>query len=424
MNYLCIGKSINSCNTLNACFGFLLYFELEQIKHLPIKISQIMNDNNKNTESAPMSYIESLRSDNFSFEDKLQIWAEEAIKYCHPMAEKLDRAFYAFQSKTLENPRLLLLGLNPGGRYGYEHKMTPEMLLEQNSYYFGGSNYEPRKPWTVLKKLNITRSATREIDGLFNPNTMVYMNLLYFNSSDLAEFLTHAESKNENGQEVFDKCAQLTKDLIFNIIKPKRIICLGIDSCFDLLNSGNETVDEIVPNVLHQTTIEGVDIYGITHPAYRFSTDLERKHTGYYLSHEIFGTIIPNSVTESKSEYIRKLSEIELPELQTYLQKEIGLDTDGQLHFTANNGDELSLRVCTPKYFGIRARHKYSSQYEEWNDGIQKEKYIEPLHELDFEPSRTWLGIKYYKKCNCATIEELGQKIAADFNSFKAKIEL
>ena len=383
-----------------------------------------MNENNKNTESTPMSYIESLRSDKFSFEDKLQIWAEEAIKYCHPMAEKLDRAFYAFHSKTLENPELLLLGLNPGGRYGYEHTMTPSNLLEQNSYYYGGSNYNPRKPWKVLKKLNATRSATREINGLFHPNYMVYMNLFYFNSSDLSEFLSHAESKNENGQEIFDKCSQLTKDLIFNIIKPRNIICLGIDSCFDLLNSNNETVDEIVPNVLHHITIEGINIYGITHPTYRFSTDLDHKHTGYYLSHEIFGTKIPNSVTESKSEYVRKLSETELPELQSYLQKEIGLESDGQLHFTTSNGDELSLRVCTPKYFGIRARYKYNSQNEEWNDGIEKEKYIEPLHELNFEPSRTWLGIKYYKKCNCATIEELGQKIVTDLNSFKSKIEL
>lgn len=383
-----------------------------------------MNENNKNTESASMSYIESLRSDNFSFEEKMQIWAKEAIRYCHPMAEKLDRAFYAFQSKALENPELLLLGLNPGGRYNYEYKMTPEYLLQQNSYYFGGRNYDPTKPWKVLKKLKITSSATRELFGLFNPNSMAYMNLLYFNSSDLSEFLSHAESQNENGQEVVDECSQLTKDLIFNIIKPKRIICLGIDSCFDLLNSDNETVDEIAPNVLHHTTIKGINIYGITHPSYRFSTNLDHKNMGYYLSHEIFGTEMPKLLTVTKSESIRKLTENELPELQSYLQKEIGLELDGQLHFTANNGDELSLRVCTPKYYGIRARHKYSSLYDEWNDGIQKELYIEPLHELNFEPSRTWLGVKYYKKCNCATIEELGQKIVADFNSFKTKIEL
>lgn len=383
-----------------------------------------MNENNKNTESASMGYIESLRSDNFSFEEKMQIWAKEAIKYCHPMAEKLDRAFYAFQSKTIENPELLLLGLNPGGRYNYEHKMTPENLLQQNRYYFGGSDYDPGKPWKVLKKLKITKSATREINELFDPSSMVYMNLLYFNSSDLSEFLSHAESQNENGQEVFDECSQLTKDLIFNIIKPKRIICLGIDSCFDLLNSGNEIVDEIAPNLLHHTTIKGINIYGITHPSYRFSTNLDHKHMGYYLSREIFGTEMPQSFTDSHSEYIRKLTEKELLTIQLYLQKEIGLESDGQLHFTANNGDELSLRVCTPKYFGIRARYKYSSQYDEWNDGIQKEHYIEPLHELNFEPGRTWLGIKYYKKCNCATIEELGQKIAADLNSFKTKIEL
>ena len=383
-----------------------------------------MNENNKNTESESMSYIESLRSDKFSFEEKLQIWAKEAIEYCHPMAEKLDRAFYAFQSKTIENPELLLLGLNPGGRYSYDNKMTPEKLLQQNSYYFGGSDYDPRKPWKVIKKLQVTKSATEELNELLDPSSMVYMNLLYFNSSDLPEFLSHAESLDENGQEAFDKCTQLTKDLIFNIIKPKRVICLGIDSCFDLLNSDNETVAEIAPNVLHHTTINGINIYGITHPSYRLSTNLDHKNTGYYLSHEIFGTDIPELLTVTKSESIRKLSESELAELQSYLQKEIGLELDGQLHFTATNGDELSLRVCTPKYYGIRARHKFSSLYDEWNDGIEKEHYITPLHELDFEPSRTWLGVKYYKKCNCATIEELGRKIVADFNSFKTKIEL
>ena len=367
-----------------------------------------------------MNYIDSLHSDDYSFTQKLQIWAKEAIKYCHPIAETLDRAFYAFQSEPVESPELLLLGLNPGGDFNYGNVMFSEAFLQQNPWYFGGHNYDPKAQWNILNKLQVTKSVTPELDKLFND--MVYMNLLYFNSIDFSEFISHAKSKNINGQEVFDKCSQLTKELIFNIIKPKRIICFSIDNCFNRLNSENATVSEIIPRLLHYTTIQGIKTYGIRHPSARYS-NLDRQRTGYYLSHEIFKTEIPATLPTLAPQYIKKITKEQLAELRLYLQKEIKLESDGQLHFTANNGDELSLRVCACDYIGFRARHKHNNQNKEWNDGIQKEHYVPLLFELGFITSITWLGVKYFKNYNFNTIEELGKEIVIDFTKFKNKME-
>ena len=40
-----------------------------------------------------------------TFEQKLQMWAEEVVPYCNDTARtKINRAFYAFQSAPKENP--------------------------------------------------------------------------------------------------------------------------------------------------------------------------------------------------------------------------------------------------------------------------------------------------------------------------------
>ena len=55
---------------------------------------------------------------------ELQNWAEKVIKEITPDAINLNKDYYPFQSKAIENPDILFLGLNPGGGSSYESQST------------------------------------------------------------------------------------------------------------------------------------------------------------------------------------------------------------------------------------------------------------------------------------------------------------
>ena len=109
------------------------------------------------------------------------MWAKEVLDYCCHIAEKHNRAFYVFQSAPKETPKVLLLGLNPGEDYYYETKMTLKVFTEQNQWYFGGKNHNPKTKWNILKKLEKTIEVNEKLNNEFS--NMVYMNLLFFTSS-------------------------------------------------------------------------------------------------------------------------------------------------------------------------------------------------------------------------------------------------
>ena len=174
-----------------------------------------------------------------TFDDKLFKWAQFAVSYCNNVAnQQVDRAYYAFQSKPKENPEVLILGLNPHGKDNYHSQvdnerwglkesgeMIPKVFIQQNQWYIGGK-YEDTK-WNILKNLEKTIDVQEDFHHLFD--NMVYMNILYFNSWNFEEF---TKSFNEHWKEVYENCIGLSSLLIFEIIKPKKILCLGIDNCF------------------------------------------------------------------------------------------------------------------------------------------------------------------------------------------------
>jgi hypothetical protein len=214
-----------------------------------------------------------------TFEEKLEMWAKEVLNYCCPIAEKHNRAFYAFQSTPVEKPRVLLLGLNPAGKGPYttvgeykgqcttwelpEEGMRPEIFVQQNPWYFGGRKYDPKEKWNILEKLEVTISVNHELNKEFF--NMVYMNLLYFNSKDFKEFQKHFK---DDWKDVFDKCADFTKFLIVEIIKPRRIVCLGAH-CFPKF-MGKDTKYQ---NRVKNASLDGIPVYGIEHPSSRLSNE-------------------------------------------------------------------------------------------------------------------------------------------------------
>jgi len=253
-----------------------------------------------------------------TYNEKLNKWAQFTVEYCHDIAiNKIDRSFFAFQSDPkVENPEIIILGLNPQNTYSYKsqyenegwgltelQKMTPDVFLQQNPWYIGGHKAVIGKEWNILKNLNKTIVVQKDLSLLFDK--MIYMNILYFNSTDFSEFKS---SFKEHWKEVYENNVQLSALLIFEIIKPKRILCLGIDNCFRSF-IGNSPTEEIIKGSLYKCKKNGYDVYGMTHPSARKS-NISRENIGWHLYAEWFNKQIFNS-TENKISTIKNiLSEI------------------------------------------------------------------------------------------------------------------
>ena len=352
------------------------------------------------------------------------MWAEEVVEYCHSMAisKKIDRTFYAFQSEPKEKPNVLILAFNPYGTYSYTDQfgnkkweipngMTSDVFIHQNQFYKGGKHYNEKEKWNILEKFNVILSANDKLNGLISD--MLYMNILYFNSQDFAEFKNKFP---EYWEEAYTKCVDYTKFLIQNIIKPKIIICLGIDNCFNKLINSSETV-ELLPRKVHKVTMNETTVYGIKHPSARTSNH-EKITIGYYLAKDIFGTEIPENIAD----YFSK-SKINPQEIVEHFRKEQKDNKGNTIRFIINgiDKDELEVTVtATGKgYWGIRAAQKGSAL--DWNSALQqnKDKYIEKLKNLGLKEEKSWLGVKYFTDYSKNIIEEIQHTI----NEFTAQIK-
>ena len=217
------------------------------------------------------------------FNNNLKNWATSAVSFCHNLAtdrnENFDLAFYAFQNTPIENPDILFLGINPGGEaYNYasqyenpiwnlldDKKMTPERFVKANPLV------EEMATWKMWKNLENT-FCTEKLQKLYN--TSMKMNLVYFNTPNISNFLNR-----KNGANILKKNKDLSLDLILNIIKPKNIICLGTAQCFDYLPLKNkETLLHGKKRLLVKGNLENIIVYGIPHPSGSYTSydDLEK----------------------------------------------------------------------------------------------------------------------------------------------------
>jgi hypothetical protein len=218
--------------------------------------------------------LEASQLEGKTFEEKLRLWAKEVVAYCHPMAEKHDRVFYAFQSEPKEAPDVVILGLNPygAGTYAGQKKdlegkwkipqgMTPDVFIQKNPWYEG-----EQTNWPILNTLKDTFSVNEEFCKRIFKN-MVYMNLLYYNSLKFDGFKNDFQT---DWSEVLNKNTEFTRFLIQHIIKPKKaVICLSIPDCFARLLSQEEKKKKVIlSGYVHKAQIDGIKIYGIAHPAW------------------------------------------------------------------------------------------------------------------------------------------------------------
>lgn len=327
-----------------------------------------------------------------TYDDKLHKWALFTVDYCHNVAtNKIKRSFYAFQSEPKEEPEVLILGLNPQDQFKSDYKsqfenkgwglkkwgqMVPEIFIHQNPWYIGGINAEKEKAWNILKNLNKTIEVQPDFRILFND--MVYMNILYFNSKDFNEF---KNSFKDDWKEVYENCVGLSSLLIYEIIKPKRIICLGIDNCFKSF-IGNTPTEEIIKDSLYKCKKNGFSIYGITHPSARKS-NFSREKIGRYLYADWFNKPIINSIERQLSTIDKILHEIAKKNNLLLEFKTDKLDERfGAFKFRPQNENDYSL------YFEFQKSFYSDLRYE-----IHKKGFIHNAKKCKI-PYENWMNLQ------------------------------
>ena len=347
-----------------------------------------------------------------TFEEKLLLWAEEVVAYCDKIARtKVDCGeFYAFQSMPQEEPNVLFLALNPHDSYrcttyqvqrenknwNIPNGMTEDVFIKANPCYNG------KDTWTILKGFEKTKNVHPELKSIFD--SMMYMNLLYFSSIDFKDF---RKKFNENWKEVLDKCAEFSNFLIYEIIKPKKIVCLGAN-CFPKF-IGKEKFS-ILNGIVKKTIVNKIPVYGIPHPSSPYLSDIERVMTGWTLANDWFGVEIPQEIKIIKPSKLNPHETIKILKGKEFLKEKSVLNDEKTLRFSIGSPKgihfELVVTATGKGYVAIRKLFERTND----NDPV----YIKILSEQGFSENEHWLGVKFFKDYFAENEDELAEKIKED----------
>jgi hypothetical protein len=253
-----------------------------------------------------------MRIMNNNFEQKLHEWAVKAATQCHEIATsndpnvKVDKFFYAFQTSPVENPDLLIIGLNPGEapnedwtysdmikKSGRTLDEDIKMMEKGNIVSLNCRTIPQAEQWE-----NITFGVGNNLRKVFHTSELKailyessYMNSIYFNSGNFRELLSKP-----GGNGAIRACAMLTKEVVLDVIKPKQVLCLGTTDCFNIVGNaiGNGSNDYKVfaknkrgTRLLVKKTFSNIPVYAIPHPTSAHGiSDADRRLIGDLLAKE------------------------------------------------------------------------------------------------------------------------------------------
>lgn len=148
-----------------------------------------------------------------------------------PMFKRFYTGWKVWFSPVLDNPKILFIGINPGGVEGVEADVEPDGQLQ---YIYDES------PTWYLKNDTLKVFYDKRISNRIDLEDCVKTNYYYlatrkFNSNfyKLVEFLGRQSDKQGLGDIFLEKSKLWTQQLI-QVLKPKIIICEGV-TAFDLV---------------------------------------------------------------------------------------------------------------------------------------------------------------------------------------------
>jgi hypothetical protein len=152
------------------------------------------------------------------FLERKEKWLNEVSDECHELALKIDLDFYVFQTPCDKyNPKLLLIGINPGGSKTYREALK-------------GKGYDKRPANDLGNNDNILVKKVKDYDKIRNslqkvfhkdnnldilPDT-VMMNMFYFNTDEAKDMF-------RIDAEILKYCIDKTLEFI-DILNPQNIL--------------------------------------------------------------------------------------------------------------------------------------------------------------------------------------------------------
>lgn len=161
------------------------------------------------------------------FETKVENWLSNVADGCHAITTNpvfdMDLDFYPLQSDIYQQPKLLIIGINPGGGMSYSKKNLDEKRERRDA-----SNLKYTTNQFVEHFNEIGWGNLKPLCNLFEGEILrpifekaVITNLIYFNSGTFAAF------KKQKGYKTgLDFCLKMNSELI-SLIEPETILLMG-----------------------------------------------------------------------------------------------------------------------------------------------------------------------------------------------------
>lgn len=228
-----------------------------------------------------------------NFNEKLNEWAEKAARQCYEIAtstdpaRRVDKTFYAFQSPPRENPDLLVLGINPSEDAGCDFSYSAcgkGLQTDIEGMKNGNPFWNSEATWAIWKNLKKYFVSDGLKDLLENS---VYMNEIYFNTKNLDLLYTFP-----GAVHAIKVCRELTQEVVFDIIRPKKVLCLGVSECFYGIGEGINyqvmSTNEGNKKLLIKKICRDIPVYAIPHPSgARGISGKDREVIGKLLAEEL-----------------------------------------------------------------------------------------------------------------------------------------
>jgi hypothetical protein len=200
------------------------------------------------------------------FDLKLDKFWQQVQEELDPVAERLNNiSYYIFQSTVSHNPRLMLVGINPGGDFtGMKSLINPcvpeyctENNLNSSNWYISGSLVENNDFANMICDVFGYRNHGK-LSTIFE--NAVAMNNIYINTGSISKL------NKLNAKDAERLCGCFTKTLIDDIIQPETIITMGKTPFFNLKNKPVEVLS-YKDIKIEKSFRNNIPVYNIPNPS-------------------------------------------------------------------------------------------------------------------------------------------------------------
>lgn len=219
-----------------------------------------------------------------TMQKKLEEWAKKTVKAYDGIAsqEDVNLAYYTQSplSNIVDNPELMIVGINPGSggtysdqrknrnwKYLNKNQLDEKHLLEGNYCQEEGkpTSWENHKKWNYWSSLKRCFSGTNLPTIIDDDSKVIITNASFFNTP----------KANEIGEDLLKRTIPYTLELI-QITNPKHLVFLSGEKCFGRLSRLADLKFEYkhVCGRIYIGKLNDRLCIGIPHPAYKTNEEL------------------------------------------------------------------------------------------------------------------------------------------------------